>query len=94
MVWVFPGWEEVLASDFRFISALIKDDFPTLDFPANAISGLSFAGITLVIPQTVSKLALFIIIVFSISRSFLRIQEESKPPIFNFLQWQALIFYP
>ena len=31
--------ELVLASAFRFINALIKEDFPTLDFPAKAISG-------------------------------------------------------
>jgi len=33
-----PGCAEVRASAFRFISALISDDFPTFDFPANATS--------------------------------------------------------
>jgi hypothetical protein len=57
-----PGCADVLARDFLFISALISEDLPTFDFPENAISGLSFLGSTLVIPQTVSKLALLIII--------------------------------
>ena len=52
MVWVFPGWAEVLARAFRFISALISEDFPTLDFPANANSGRVFSGSLLVTPQT------------------------------------------
>jgi GTP-binding protein len=35
MVWVLPGWALVLARDFRFIRPLIREDFPTLLFPAN-----------------------------------------------------------
>ena len=55
MVCVFPGWELVLARDFRFIRPLIREDFPTLDFPAKATSGLPVCGILLVIPQTRSS---------------------------------------
>lgn len=58
---------DVLASDLRFNSALIMDDFPTFDFPANATSLNGLSGILLVIPQTVSKFTLLITIVFSSS---------------------------
>ena len=44
IVCVFPGCELVRASDLRFMSALISEDFPTLLFPAKAISGSSFCG--------------------------------------------------
>ena len=39
MVCVFPGCPEVLAKDFLFTRALMRDDFPTFDLPANATSG-------------------------------------------------------
>ena len=39
MSWVFPGFQDVLASCFRSVSILIKDDFPTFDLPINANSG-------------------------------------------------------
>ena len=65
MVCVFPGCALVRASDLRFISALIREDFPTLDFPANATSIFVFAGNTLVIPHTVSNATFFITIRFS-----------------------------
>ena len=65
MVWVFPGCALVLASDLRFISALIREDLPTLDFPANATSIFVFAGNTLVTPHTVSNATFFITIRFS-----------------------------
>ena len=39
MVWVFPGCELIRAKDFLFISALIREDFPTLLLPAKATSG-------------------------------------------------------
>ena len=65
MVWVFPGVAEILAYDFRFISPLISEDFPTLDFPANAISGLSLSGSVLVMPHTVSKFILLMTIFLS-----------------------------
>ena len=64
MVWVLPGWEDVLARDFRFRSPLIREDFPTLDFPANATSGHSFSGSLLVMPHTVSSSACLMIIYF------------------------------
>ena len=64
MVWVFPGVLDVRARDFRFISALISDDLPTLDLPQKANSGWVFAGSRLVIPQTVSRTASRIIISF------------------------------
>src|SRR6187551_1288407 len=44
MLWVRPGVFEVLASAFRRSSELISDDFPTLDRPRNAISGLTSAS--------------------------------------------------
>ena len=43
IVWVLPGLELVLARFFRLTSALIKEDFPTFDLPAMAISG-KFSG--------------------------------------------------
>ena len=63
------GVADILAYDLRFISALIRDDFPTLDFPANAISGSVFSGSLLVIPHTVSRLIFLIIIYFSFDPS-------------------------
>ena len=62
MVWVFPGWEDVLAKAFRLINALIREDFPTFDFPAKANSGNTFSGKVLVIPQTVSNYTFLITI--------------------------------
>jgi hypothetical protein len=41
---VLPGVPEVLAASLDFRSALINDDFPTLDLPINATSGLSGGG--------------------------------------------------
>ena len=70
MVWVLPGWALVLARDFRFIRPLIREDFPTLLFPANATSGWIFSGSLLVIPQTVSRLTFFIIIKIPFSFCF------------------------
>ena len=64
MVCVFPGAELVRARDFRFISPLIREDFPTFDFPANATSICPFSGNLLVMPQTVSSSAFFTIISF------------------------------
>ena len=49
MVCVFPGCPEVLAKDFLFTRALMRDDFPTFDLPANATSGNVFLGSLLVI---------------------------------------------
>ena len=66
MVCVFPGWAEVLARDFLFITALMREDFPTLDFPAKAISGLPVSGSLLVIPQTISS-ETFLITIFPTS---------------------------
>ena len=54
MVCVLPGWELVLARDLRFINPLIREDLPTLLFPANATSGCIFSGSLLVIPQTIN----------------------------------------
>jgi hypothetical protein len=42
--------------------ALIRDDLPTFDLPEKATSGFSLTGNTLVIPHTVSRFALLIII--------------------------------
>jgi hypothetical protein len=39
MSWVRPGVRLVFTSRFRFRIVLIKEDFPTLDRPAKAISG-------------------------------------------------------
>ena len=55
MVCVFPGCALVLARALRFIRPLIREDFPTFDFPAKATSGLPVSGILLVIPQTISS---------------------------------------
>src|SRR4030043_2370078 len=44
IVWVRPGLELVLARFFCFTRALIKEDFPTFDFPAMATSGKSPVG--------------------------------------------------
>jgi hypothetical protein len=44
MVCVFPGVEEVLASFLLFVRVLISEDFPTLDLPIKANSGIFFAG--------------------------------------------------
>ena len=58
---------DVLANDFRLINELIKEDFPTFDFPANANSGKLFSGKILVIPQTVSSDTLFIFMFYFLS---------------------------
>ena len=44
MAWVLPGVELVLAIFLLLTSTFIRDDFPTLDLPAKAISGLSGGG--------------------------------------------------
>jgi hypothetical protein len=41
---VFPGVVEILASECHPVSILIRDDFPTLDLPRNAYSGLEGFG--------------------------------------------------
>lgn len=67
MVWVLPGWEDILANPLRFISVLMREDFPTLDLPQKASSILSFCGSLLVIPQTVSNSSDRMTITFSFS---------------------------
>jgi hypothetical protein len=62
IVWVLPGFSDVLAYDFLFIKALISDDLPTLDLPENAYSGMEFSGSLELTPTTVSKLTLLITI--------------------------------
>jgi hypothetical protein len=42
--WVFPGVPEVLAKPFLEQSILIKEDFPTLERPIKANSGLPSMG--------------------------------------------------
>ena len=37
--WVRPGVRDVFTRRLRLINVLIKEDFPTLDRPAKAISG-------------------------------------------------------
>ena len=44
MVCVLPGVCDTLANDFRLVSILINDDFPTLERPIKAYSGLSASG--------------------------------------------------
>ena len=44
MDWVLPGVELVLANFFLFTRVLMREDLPTLDLPAKAISGLSDTG--------------------------------------------------
>ena len=45
MVLVLPGFDEVLARFFLSKNEFIKEDFPTLDLPAKAISSkLSFGN--------------------------------------------------
>ena len=44
MVAVFPGTADTLARLLRLNILLIRDDFPTLDRPAKAISSLSDGG--------------------------------------------------
>ena len=41
---VFPGFTAVFASSLRFVSILIKEDFPTLDLPIKAYSCRSEGG--------------------------------------------------
>ena len=43
-VCVFPGFEDVRASAFRWQILLMNDDFPTFDRPASATSGNSWTG--------------------------------------------------
>lgn len=62
MVRVLPGDEDVLARLCLQVKVLIREDFPTLDLPANATSGSEFAGKELVGPITVSKTAVLIFI--------------------------------
>jgi len=42
--WVLPGLELVLARLFRLTRTFMREDLPTLDLPAKAISGLSGGG--------------------------------------------------
>ncbi len=42
--WVHPGLELVFTRPFRLTRVLIKEDFPTLDLPAKAISGSPCSG--------------------------------------------------
>lgn len=42
--WVLPGVDEVLARALRPSKKLIREDFPTFDLPANAISGKGLSG--------------------------------------------------
>lgn len=44
MICVLPGVEEILAKPFIPQSILIKEDFPTLERPIKAYSGLSAGG--------------------------------------------------
>jgi len=44
IVCVFPGVEDVFANLLLFVRRFINDDFPTLDLPINANSGVSFVG--------------------------------------------------
>ncbi len=44
MDWVLPGLELVLARPFRLTRVFIREDFPTFDLPAKAMSGLSGGG--------------------------------------------------
>lgn len=44
MSFVLPGVDDVFASLFLPVSILIRDDFPTLDLPVKAYSGLSDPG--------------------------------------------------
>jgi hypothetical protein len=39
-----PGFPDIFANDFLFVSLFINDDFPTLERPIKAYSGLSGAG--------------------------------------------------
>jgi hypothetical protein len=41
---VLPGLTDVFASPVRFTSILINDDFPTLDLPMKANSGILVLG--------------------------------------------------
>src|SRR5690606_39327019 len=41
---VFPGFPEVLASCFLPVSMFIREDFPTLDRPIKAYSGMGSEG--------------------------------------------------
>ena len=58
---------------------LIREDLPTLLFPANATSGCIFSGSLLVIPQTVSRLTFFMIIKLHFCAAFAHLR-------FDFLQ--------
>src|SRR5512147_2881378 len=44
MSWVLPGVELVRTRFLRFTSTLMREDFPTLERPAKAISGRSPSG--------------------------------------------------
>ena len=84
MVCVFPGCAEVRASALRFIRALIRDDFPTFDFPANATSGYAVSGTLLVIPQTISKLTFLITSIF--------LKDTTDFSVFM-LEWKQYILF-
>jgi len=44
IICVFPGFVEILANPFVWDITLIKEDFPTLERPIKAYSGLSGLG--------------------------------------------------
>ena len=54
--WVLPGVELVFAMPRRFSSLLIREDLPTLERPAKAISGRSSAGRPVSLEKTFIKL--------------------------------------
>jgi hypothetical protein len=44
MSWVFPGVWDIFASPFFCTSMFMSDDFPTLERPINAYSGITGGG--------------------------------------------------
>ena len=94
MVCVLPGVADVRANDLRFISPLINDDFPTFDFPANAISGNVFSGYVLVIPHTVSSSRLRIIIRSLLSRVHAQVPLPFWILVLSQAPWLSLLTIP
>jgi hypothetical protein len=59
---VLPGVEDILANFFDWQSMFIREDFPTLDLPINAYSGLLGGGHLLASWLLVKKRAVLIIV--------------------------------
>ena len=77
---VLPGFSPTLAKFFRCRTLFITEDFPTLDFPAKAISGSLAFGKSLADAAEIKKSTLlkFIVVISFPVRSFEEIITQKR----------------